>query len=94
MRSYSPARIIPRKTPQGRGDWEGRSGAYFYAQERPIYQLLEDGKLEWETIGGYIFLFSQKNKDGEETLETVGDALTIDGNKRLKYNIFVVALYI
>ena len=48
----------------------GRSGvgraAYFYAQNRPICQLLGDQELGWETIRDYFFDFSQKIKDGEE----------------------------
>ena len=47
-----------------KGGWE-----YFYAQENSICQLLRDGKIGWETIGGSFF--SKKNKDGEERLETL-----------------------
>jgi hypothetical protein len=55
-----------KKKSRGSSDRESRRSAYFYAQGRPIYQLLADGELEWETIGEYFFAFSQKNKDGKE----------------------------
>ena len=54
-----------KKTREGGGSGV-RKAAYFYAQGRSIWQLLEDGELGWETIGDYFFDFSQKIKDGEE----------------------------
>jgi len=66
MRNCGPIRII-RETPRRRGDREGRSGAYFYAQGMSICQLLGDGILEWEIVGECFFsYFKKKNKDGEE----------------------------
>ena len=53
------------KTREGGGSGV-RKAAYFYAQVRSIWQLLEDGELGWETIRDYFFDFSQKIKDGEE----------------------------
>ena len=54
-----------KKTREGGGSGV-RKAAYFYAQGRSIWQLLEDGELGWETIRDYFFDFSQKIKDGEE----------------------------
>ena len=59
---------------------EGRSGAtrgaYFYAQGSLIYKLLGDGELGWGTIRVFFYIFFKKNKDWEEKLRTLGDALT------------------
>ena len=65
-----------KKKAVGRGDQEGRLGAYFCAQWSSICQLLGDGELGWGTIGECFFIFFKKNKDEEERLGTVGDALT------------------
>ena len=54
-----------KKKPRGSSDWELERSAYFYAQGRPIYQLLRDEELGWKTIGEF-FVFSKKNKDGKE----------------------------
>ena len=50
-----------KKTREGGGSGV-RKAAYFYAQGRSIWQLLEDGELGWETIGDYFFLFSPKDQ--------------------------------
>jgi len=59
----------------GKGQSGGRRGAYFYAQEMLICQLLEYEELGWGAIGECFFSFSKKNKDGEERLGTLRDAL-------------------
>ena len=60
-------RRSPREKKTRKGGGSGvRKAAYFYAQVRSIWQLLEDGELGWETIRDYFFDFSQKIKDGEE----------------------------
>ena len=43
-----------------------RKAAYFYAQGRSIWQLLEDGELGWKPLETIFLTFSKKNKDGEE----------------------------
>ena len=37
------------------GPKKKRSGAYFFAQGRPIYQLLGDQELGWVTTGVFVF---------------------------------------
>ena len=63
------------KKAAGKGRSGGRRGAYFYAQEMLICQLLEYEELGWGAIGECFFSFSKKNKDGEERFGTLGDAL-------------------
>jgi len=48
-----------KKKSRGRGDGERRRRAYFYAQENPICQLLEDRELGWEE-SVFFLLFSKK----------------------------------
>ena len=56
----------PEKKSRGRGDGEPWRCAYFYAQENPICQLLENRELGWGTIGEYFLPFFKKNKDGKK----------------------------
>ena len=72
-RNCSPTRIILPETSRRKGDQEGRSGAYFYAQRRSICQLLGDVELGWWTIEECFFLFFKKGKDEEDILGSVGD---------------------
>ena len=54
-----------KKKSRGRGDGERRRRAYFYAQENPICQLLEDRELGWETIVECFLTFFKKLRMGK-----------------------------
>ena len=53
----------------GKGRSGGRRGAYFYAQEMLICQLLEYEELGWGAIGECFFSFSKKIRMGKKDLE-------------------------
>ena len=59
-------------------DRERRRRVHIYAQEWAICQLLRDGELGCEKLLESIFLFFQKNKNGEERWETTGVAQMVD----------------
>jgi len=54
-----------------------------------ICQLLEYEELGWGAIGECFFSFSKKNKDGEERLGTLGDALRKQKRKGIQEHVNV-----